>query len=148
MANRMVYSPSPTSPLPGRRSPSPPAQPLSKRDKQKNQHVILQQDLHIDFNSNREQHYRAQLIALQHDMNLVTQADPYGQDPLEDSPEEIARLVEANASGTPYQSEISSLAGKWYTEYIQEVNEAKEQKEIELIQLQVSVFFTIQNADC
>lgn len=91
-----------------------------------------------DFNTNREHHYRAQLIALQHDMNLVTQADPYGPEPLEDSPDEIDRMVQLNASGTPFQSEMSSLAGKWYTEFVSEVNEAKENKEIELIQLAVS----------
>jgi len=121
---------------PNRRSPTPP-QPMSKRDKRRNQHVAHQQDLHNEFNSNREQHYRVQLIALQHDMNLITQADPYEPDPLEDSPEEIARIAESAASGTPYQSEMSSLAGKWYAEFVHEINDAKEAKELQLIQLMV-----------
>lgn len=133
----MAYSPSPTSPLAGRRSPTPPAQPLSKRDKRRNQHVALQQELQNDFDSNREHHYRSQLIALQRDMNMVTQANPYDPNPLEDSPEEIARMADVQASGTPYQSEMSSLAGRWYTEFVHEVNEAKEQREIALIQLEV-----------
>ena len=45
-----------------------------------------------DFSSNREGHYRRQLIALQNDMNLITHADPYMPEPMEDSPDEIARI--------------------------------------------------------
>ncbi|KIW51342.1 hypothetical protein PV05_10075 [Exophiala xenobiotica] len=139
----MAYSPSPTPPLTGpdaslyphRRSPTPPAQPLSKRDKRRNQHVAHQQELYNDLASNREQHYREQLIALQTDMSLISQADPYDPEPLEDSPEEIARIAELAASGTPYQSQMSSLAGKWYAEFVHEVNDAKEAKELALIQL-------------
>ncbi len=141
----MAYSPSPTPPLTGpdaslyphRRSPTPPAQPLSKRDKRRNQHVAHQQELYNDLASNREQHYREQLIALQTDMSLISQADPYDPEPLEDSPEEIARIAELAASGTPYQSQMSSLAGKWYAEFVHEVNDAKEAKELALIQLMV-----------
>ena len=110
---------------------------MSKRDRRRTQHLAHQQDLLDDFSSNRESHYRKQLIALQNDMNLITHADPYNPEPLDDSPEEIARLAEQAASGTPYQSEMSSLAGKWYAEFVHEVNDAKEAKEIALIQLQV-----------
>lgn len=131
----MAYSPSPTSPLAGRRSPTPPAHPLSKRDKRRNQHVALQQELQAEFDDHREQHYRSQLIALQQDMNLVTSADPYKPEPLEDSPDEIAQLVANQASGTPYQSEMSSSAGRWYTDFVHEVNDAKEAKELALIEL-------------
>ena len=101
-------------------------------------HVAHQQELLDDFSANREGHYRRQLIALQNDMNLITHADPYMPEPIEDSPEEVARLAEQAASGTPYQSEMSSLAGKWYVEFVHEVNEAKEAKELALIQLAVS----------
>ncbi|RMZ90079.1 hypothetical protein DV736_g2698, partial [Chaetothyriales sp. CBS 134916] len=145
----MAYSPALTSPLGGgarsgytnanananaNPSPSPPApQPMSKRDRRRTQHLAHQQDLLDDFSSNRESHYRRQLIALQSDMNLITHADPYAPEPIDDSPEEIARLAEQAASGTPYQSELSSLAGKWYAEFVREVNDAKESKEIALI---------------
>ena len=140
----MAYSPSPTSPVAGssmhrgRRSPSPPAQPISKRDKKRNQHIAHQQELVDDFSQNRDAHYRQQLVALQLDMNLITQADPYHPEPLEDSPDEIARMMEDVAAGTPYQSEMSKVAGRWYSEFVQEVNEAKEAKEVELTQLMVS----------
>jgi hypothetical protein len=145
----MAYSPSPTSPAgansihPGRRSPSPPAMPVSKRDKKRNQHVAHQQDLVDEFTLNRDHHYRSQLVALQFDMNLITQADPYNPEPLEDSPDEIARMVEEAAAGTPYQAEMSKMAGRWYSEFVHEVNEAKEAKDIELTQLMVST-----NAGC
>ena len=122
----------------GRRSPSPPAQPISKRDKKRNQHIAHQQELVDDFTQNRDAFYRQQLVALQLDMNLITQADPYNPEPLEDSPDEIARMIEEVAAGTPYQSEMSRTAGRWYSEFVQEVNEAKEAKEIELTQLMVS----------
>ena len=148
MALRMVYSPSPTSPLLGpdgnpyshRRSPTPPAQPLSKRDKRRNQHVAHQQGLYDELSSNREQHYREQLIALQHDMSLISQVDPYEPEPLEDSPEEIAKVAELSASGTPYQSQMSSLAGKWYGQFVEEINDAKTAKETALIHLMVRRF--------
>lgn len=76
-------------------------------------------------------------------MNLITHADPYLPEPLEDSPEEIARLAEQAASGTPYQSEMSSLAGKWYAEFVHEINDAKEAKELALIQLIVCWQFLV-----
>ena len=70
-------------------------------------------------------------------MNMITQAELYSPEPLEDSPEEIARTVEDLAAGTPYQSEMPKLAGRFYTDFVQEVNEAKETMEIELTQLVV-----------
>lgn len=71
-------------------------------------------------------------------MSLITQADPYNPEPMDDSPDEIAREVEEAAAGTPYQADMSKLAGRWYSEFVHEVNEAKEAKEIELTQLMVS----------
>jgi len=112
--------------------------PISKRDKKRNQHIQLQQDIVEDFTLNRDPYYKAQLIALQYDMSLITQADPYNPEPMEDSPDEIARAVEEAAAGTPYQAEMSKMAGRWYSEFVHEVNEAKEAKEIELTQLVVS----------
>ena len=112
--------------------------PISKRDKKRNQHIQFQQDLVEDFTLNRDPHYKAQLIALQYDMSLITQADPYSPEPMEDSPGGIARAVEEAAAGTPYQADMSKMAGRWYSEFVHEVNEAKEAKEIELTQLVVS----------
>ena len=112
--------------------------PISKRDKKRNQHIENQKNLVEEFTLNRDVHYRAQLVALQFDMNLITQADPYHPEPLEDSPDEIARMIDEAAAGTQYQADMSKMAGRWYSEFVHEVNEAKEAKEVELTQLMVS----------
>jgi Sds3-like len=106
------------------------------------------QDLSNDFKENRSTYFHRQLVALQHDMNLITQADPYHPEPLDDSPEAISSLVEVAAAGTPYQSEISSLAGKWYSEFVQEINEAKEARDIELTQLMVLLIHCYRPLQC
>ena len=120
----------------GRRSPTP--QPLSKRDKRRQQHMAHQQELLDDFSQNRDHHYRSQLIALQNDMNLIQHADPYQPESLEDSAEEIAKQIEATSAGNPFAADMSSLAGRWYSEFIYEINEAKEEKDLALINLAVS----------
>ena len=141
----MAHTPSPPGPLPGanigmhpdHRSLSPPAQPMSKKDKKRAQYHAHQQDLVTEFAQNRDVHYRSQLVALQYDMNFITQADPYNPEPLEDSPDAIAKMIAEAAAGTPYQADMSKLAGRWYSEFVQEVNDAKEAKEIQLTQLVV-----------
>lgn len=133
-----MASQSPTSPTHVRHSPTPPAQPLSKREKKRNAHQQRYQDLTNDFAQNRDVYFRGQLLALQYDMNLITQADPYQPEPLEDSPEEIGRMIETASAATPYHNELSPNAGRWYAKFVEEVNKAKETKEIELTQLMVS----------
>jgi Sds3-like len=97
------------------------------------------QDLSNDFKENRSAYFHKQIVALQHDMNLIAQADPYHPEPLDDSPGAIADLLDVAAAGTPYQSEMSSLAGKWYSEFVQEINDAKEARDVELTQLTVCI---------
>jgi Sds3-like len=118
-------------------APSPPPLPISKRDRKRNQQMAQFHDLSNDFKENRSAYFHKQIVALQHDMSLITQADPYNPEPLDDSPEAIASLVEVAAAGTPYQSEMSLLAGKWYSEFVQEVNQAKEARDVELTQVMV-----------
>lgn len=74
-------------------------------------------------------------------MNLISQVDPYEPEPLDDSPEEIAKVAELTASGTPYQSQMSALAGKWYSQFVDEINDAKDTKEDGLIKLMVRATF-------
>lgn len=114
------------------RSPSPPAQPMSKKDKRKSQHVAQLQELQDDFQSNREAHFRRQLVSLQQDMNMITHSDPYLAESIDDSPEEVSRFAEQAASGTPYQSELSQYAGRWWAEFARDINAAKESKELAL----------------
>jgi Sds3-like len=131
-------SPSPTSPSAIVHERSPPPQPISKRDRKRNQQMAQFQDLSNDFKENRSGYFHKQIVALQHDMNLITQANPYAPEPLDDSPEAIARLVEVAAAGTPYQAEMSMVAGNWYSEFVQDINQAKEGRDVELTQLLVS----------
>lgn len=104
-----------------------------------------QQELLDDFSQNRDYHYRTQLIALQNDMNLIQQADPYQPENLEDSAEEIAKQIEATSAGNPFAAEMSSLAGRWYSEFVYEINDAKEAKELALINLSVSAQSAMDN---
>jgi hypothetical protein len=80
-------------------------------------------------------------------MSLISQTDPYEPEPLEDSPEEINKITELTASSTPYQSQMSSLAGKWYAEFVHEIGDAKIAKEVALIQLMVRHFSTERSLD-
>lgn len=70
-------------------------------------------------------------------MNLIIQADPYNPEPLDDGGEEIARLVETASAGNSFSTEMSSLAGRWYSKFVQEINEAKEVRDAELTMLMV-----------
>lgn len=106
------------------------------------------------FSANQNQHYRAQLHAIQVDMTLVIGADPYtAEAPLDDSGEEIRELVERllapdaqGNGGIPLPNEDAArtdfwaLAGKRYGEFVREVNDAIEQRDAELTSLHVWCF--------
>lgn len=138
-----MASPTPPSPLAGaytrnpypNRSPSP-QQPLSKKDKKRQQYNTLNAEILADFKANREAQYRQQLVSLQTDMNLIADVDPYQPDLIPDSAEDMIRAVDQKH---PYQSELSPLAGKWYGTFVQEVNQAKEAKELSMIAVVVSL---------
>ena len=138
----MPYSPSPTSPTNGapyhpRQSPSPQPQPISKKDKKRQAHNAHYQELVNEFNQNRDVHFRTQLVALQHDIALIQRANVYQSEPLDDSPDEIRNLLEASAAGTQYHGEVALSAGRWYNEFVRQTNEAKEEREIELVRVNV-----------
>ncbi|KAE8149751.1 Sds3-like-domain-containing protein [Aspergillus avenaceus] len=145
----MAYSPAPASPVPGGpgssmanslhsrgRSASPPAgAPLSKRDKRRSALQERLQDLTASFSQNRDTQFRQQLHALQCDMTLINNADPYSPGPLPDSAEEIAQLIESTVGGGKFAKEMSSLAGMWYSRFVQEVNQVKAERDTELAML-------------
>ena len=149
----MAYSPAPASPVPGGpgpslvnslhsggRSASPPTSvPLSKRDKRRSALQERLQDLTASFSQNRDTQFRQQLHALQCDMTLINNADPYSPGPLPDSSEEIAHLIETTVGGGKFAKEMSSLAGMWYSRFVQEVNQVKTEKDADLAMLVVSV---------
>jgi hypothetical protein len=143
----MAYSPAPVSPATGAasslhprgRSPSPGTNaPLSKRDKRRGALQERLHDLTATFSQNRDTQFRQQLHALQCDMTLINNADPYSPDPLPDSAEEIAALIEKTIGGGPFAKEMASLSGMWYSRFVQEVNQVKEERDADLAALVVS----------
>ncbi|KAL1969638.1 hypothetical protein VTN77DRAFT_8191 [Rasamsonia byssochlamydoides] len=148
----MAYSPAPVSPTAAggvgvsggglhsrARSMSPPPGagnvPLSKRDKRRNALQERLQDLTASFSQNRDTQFRQQLHALQCDMTLINNADPYAPGPLPDSAEDIARLIENTVGGGKFGKEMASLSGMWYSRFVQEINQIKEDRDAEIVAL-------------
>lgn len=124
---------------------TPPPQPLSKRDKRR---TILNEkltDMFASFNTNYADHFYAQLAAVKCDMNLILQADPYGDAPLEEDGQHIAKLVarardEFHASrpwGPEGEASFSASSGKHYSRFVNSINTAMEERDAELAQVYV-----------
>ncbi|PWY92067.1 hypothetical protein BO70DRAFT_2053 [Aspergillus heteromorphus CBS 117.55] len=145
----MAYSPAPPSPIHGNgvpamsnntqsrgRSISPPTSvPLSKRDKRRSALQERLHDLTASFSQNRDTQFRQQLHALQCDMTLINNADPYESGPLPDSADDISQLIENTVGGGKFAKEMASLAGMWYSRFVQEVNQVKTDKDADLAML-------------
>jgi hypothetical protein len=101
------------------------------------------QQMMDSFNSNQHQHYRAQLQAVQVDMNLILRADPYEGIPLEDGGDEIRTLVEGMGANMPAddaaQRDYWAMAGNRYRTFVREANDAIEQRDADLTALHVSL---------
>lgn len=98
------------------------------------------QDLTASFSQNRDTQFRQQLHALQCDMTLINNADPYQTGPLPDSADDIAQLIEETVGGGKFAKEMASLSGTWYSKFVQEVNRVKETKDSELTDAMVCLF--------
>lgn len=125
-----------------RDSPSPVPQPqMTKRDVRRNRMVEKLQQMMDSFNANQHQHYRAQLQAVQVDMNLILRADPYEGLPLEDGGDEIRSLVEGMGANMPgddaAQRDYWAMAGNRYRTFVREANDAIEQRDADLTALHV-----------
>jgi len=133
-------SPPPTTTAPGPAHTAANANanpPISKRDKRRSALQERLQDLTASFSQNRDAQFRQQLHALQCDMTLINNADPYAPGPLPDSAEEVARLVEGTVGGGVFGREMAGLSGMWYSRFVQEVNGVKEERDGELAMLVV-----------
>ncbi|TGZ85648.1 hypothetical protein EX30DRAFT_357366 [Ascodesmis nigricans] len=114
----------------------------SKRDKRRNalsdKLVALTAAFHNPANPRvREQYYRAQLSSLQVDMQLIAKADVSGQNMqlLDDSPDTIQREVEAMFAGTLLGRDViadQGMAGKLYSQFLEEINNAMETRDTDL----------------
>lgn len=121
---------------------------MSKRDKRRNALSERLSDLTNQFTRNRDAHFRKQLQSLQIDMNLIMRADPYKERPLEDHPDEIAELISttvgANILGGGHgghrraENDAAPYAGKWYQKFVEEINDAQENRDAQLTLLEVS----------
>lgn len=128
--------------------PNPPLSPgggagaPSKRDKRRTALQERLQELTAQFSNNRDIQFRQQLHALQCDMTLINNADPYGIGPLPDSAESIVTLIEETVGGgSKFAKEMAGLAGSWYSRFVQDVNEIKEKRDAELAATMVSLLF-------
>lgn len=125
---------------------------MSKRDVRRNRIVEKLQTMVNSFSANGHQHYRAQLQAIQVDMTLLIGADPYRTGgPLEDSHDEIRAMVDSIVRASPSgvgginlpedeaaRNDFYSIAGKRYSEFVRNVNNAIEERDADLTALHVS----------
>ncbi|KAA8646419.1 Sds3 domain-containing protein [Aspergillus tanneri] len=121
--------------IPGRSTSPPNSAPLSKRDKRRSALQERLHDLTASFSQNRDTQFRQQLHALQCDMTLINNADLYSPGPLPDSADEIAQLIENTVGGGKFAKEMASLAGMWYSRFVQEINQVKADKDADLAML-------------
>ena len=130
-----------------RQSVSPPPQKHSSRREQRK--AILTErlnELTASFNANMRPHYDAQAAAIQMNIQLILRADAYQNKPLEDDPEQISKLThEAVRDQLPAVAEgdFVAVAGKMYSEFVNKVNDAMEERDIALTQLAVSGQFSV-----
>lgn len=71
-------------------------------------------------------------------MTLINNVDPYTPGPLPDSADEVAQLIGNTVGGGKFGKEMASLSGMWYSRFVQEINQIKEDKDAELAMLVVS----------
>lgn len=82
-------------------------------------------------------------------MNLIIRADPYQDHPLEDHADDIAELISATVGGNVQAGghggqrrgdhEVAPHAGKWYQKFVEEINDAQENRDAQLTLLEVSL---------
>ncbi|KAF2020719.1 hypothetical protein BU24DRAFT_361245 [Aaosphaeria arxii CBS 175.79] len=133
-------SPSPGDKLPLGQSATSPQPQVSKRDKRRNMLAEKMGDMAASFSDNRDSHFRAQLQALQADINLILRADPYANKPLEDNGEEARDLIKqimgenvptAPSAGTDYVAQV----GRNYARFVDASNDAMEERDYNLVLL-------------
>ena len=104
----------------------------TKREKRKNAMVDRLRDISANFAENREYHYRRQLQSLQRDVNYITYAQPYRDQPLEeldDSDGDGLAFVSGIVSGN---GERQPRPGKWARKFEEEMDNAVEDRDAQL----------------
>jgi hypothetical protein len=127
-----------------RHSGSPAPVQQSKRDKRRQALQDRLQEMISNFSGNLRPHYEAQANALQVDINLIHRADPYQNKPLDDRPEAINELIRSTVGGKipadpVAEADFLADAGKLYRQFVHQVNDAMEERDIGLTLLHVSL---------
>ncbi|KAI9746022.1 MAG: hypothetical protein M1818_000703 [Claussenomyces sp. TS43310] len=116
-----------------------PTQPLSKRDKKRNQLFDRFEEITQHFSANKDAFYRSQLQALQIDINLILQSEAYGEEPPTDFGDDIAQLVQKYTGGNPQamlavaQGDALAFAGRIYSEFAADVGTASEERDANMV---------------
>ncbi|KAK0638044.1 hypothetical protein DIS24_g10215 [Lasiodiplodia hormozganensis] len=124
----------------GHSATSPPPLPLSKRDKRRTMLSEKLNDMFTSFSENRDQHYRAQIQAVQTDMALIMRADPYQNKPLDDTGDEVADAIHGTTGSQPPQpgtatGDYVAQVGRFYSKFVNDANDALETRDIALTML-------------
>ena len=120
-------------------------QPQNKKERKRMQLAERMASIHQTFEQSHNDHYWAYLSAAQCEINLLMRADPYREGPLDDSPEGIAQLMaEARkeiCGSRPIapnaEASFQHASGKFYPEFVREVNGALEQRDADLTAVHV-----------
>ncbi|KAL8678097.1 MAG: hypothetical protein Q9186_005536 [Xanthomendoza sp. 1 TL-2023] len=124
-----------------RQSPTPP--PLTKRDKRRNAMTERLQDIEDNFAGNRDFYYRQQLQALQRDANIITYAEPYRNQPLDELNDilDLDEHVSMAGGKSHHMVKGERQPGKWARGFIEQVNNSMEERDTHLSLIVVNTAF-------
>ena len=126
-------------------------QVMSKRDKRRNALGERLSEITASFNQNHDAIYRTQMRALQLDINYINNANLYDNRPLDDFGDDIVGQSTANMTNTLNGLRSSQLSarttdfevppgtGRWAAEFVHAVNDAFEEKDVQLTLIAVSM---------
>lgn len=89
-------------------------------------------EISMNFAENRDQHWRKQHQELQRDLNFITSAEPYQNEPLDEDWEDVEGKTSIPGD------EKALPPGKWSRRFVEEVNNAMEDRDAQLTLVAVS----------
>jgi len=123
---------------------SAPPTTMSKRDKRRTMLSERLDQMMANFGHNLRPHYDAMSNAIQVDIALIMRERPYENKPLDDDPEVIEKKVMDITAGKVPADQIAEDGfrhdvGREYTNFIHEVNNSIEEKDVNLTLLAVRI---------
>ena len=119
-------------------------QPISKREKRKNNMEDRFQQINRDFNDNRDFYYRKQVQTFQADIDYIRNADLYHDQPLQDSWDDPideastsvlstrGSLKAENQNGSPRIDHPHKI-GAYTAKFVHKINDAMEERDADLV---------------